>query len=93
MYIYVDVSRGSGVGTATAHGLDDREIEVRVPMGFKNLNFSIPSRPILGPTKPPIQCVQGALYQGVKLPGREAQHSPPTSVEVTKTPTVSWRSS
>jgi hypothetical protein len=39
----------------------------------------------LRPTQPPIQCVSGALYPGVKRPGREADHSPPTSAEVKKT--------
>jgi hypothetical protein len=31
---------------------------------------------------PPIQWVLGALSLGVKLPGREANHSPPSSAEV-----------
>jgi hypothetical protein len=33
------------------------------------------SRPALGPIQPPIQWVSGALSLGVKLPGREADHS------------------
>jgi hypothetical protein len=36
----------------------------------------------LGPTQPPIQWVPGALSLGVKRPGREADHSPPSSAEV-----------
>jgi hypothetical protein len=36
----------------------------------------------LGPTQPPIQWVPGALSLGVKRPGREAGHSPPSSAEV-----------
>jgi hypothetical protein len=36
----------------------------------------------LGPTHPPIQWVPGALSLGVKRPGREADHLPPSSVEV-----------
>jgi hypothetical protein len=43
---------------------------------------SITSRPVLGPTQPPIQWVLGTLSPGVKWPGREADHSPPSSVEV-----------
>jgi hypothetical protein len=35
-----------------------------------------------GPTQPPIQSVPGALSLGVKRPGREADHSPPSSAEV-----------
>jgi hypothetical protein len=36
------------------------------------------SRPALGPTQPPSQ---GALSLGVKRPGREGDHSPPSSAE------------
>jgi hypothetical protein len=39
------------------------------------------SRTALGPTDPPIQCVPGSLSLGVKRPGREADHSPPSSAE------------
>jgi hypothetical protein len=42
------------------------------------------SRPALGPTQPLIQYVSGALSLGVKLQGREADHSPPYSAEVNK---------
>jgi hypothetical protein len=34
---------------------------------------------------PPIQWVPGDLSPGLKRPGREADHSPPTSAEVKKT--------
>jgi hypothetical protein len=36
----------------------------------------------MGPTQPPIQWVPGDLSLGVKRPGREADHSPPSSAEV-----------
>jgi hypothetical protein len=36
----------------------------------------------LGPTQPPIQWVRGAPSLGVKRPGREADHSLPSSSEV-----------
>jgi len=39
-------------------------------------------KPVMGPTQPPIQEVPGALSQGVKRPGREADHSPPSNAEV-----------
>jgi hypothetical protein len=42
------------------------------------------SRPALGSTQPPIQWVTGGSFPGVKRPGREADHSPPTSAEVKK---------
>jgi hypothetical protein len=40
------------------------------------------TRTALGPAQPPIQWVLGALSLGVKRPVREADHSPPSSVEV-----------
>jgi hypothetical protein len=54
------------------------------PGKVKNFLFST-SRPVLGPTQPPIQWVPGALSPGVKQPEREADHSPPTNAEVKKT--------
>jgi hypothetical protein len=44
--------------------------------------FSTASRMALGLTQPPIQWVAGALSQGVKQLGHEADHSPPCSAEV-----------
>jgi hypothetical protein len=39
--------------------------------------------PALGPTQPPVQWVPGVLSPGVKArPGRDADHSPPSSAEV-----------
>jgi hypothetical protein len=43
--------------------------------------LSTSSRPVMGPTQPRIQWIPGALSPGVKRPGREANHSPPTSAE------------
>jgi hypothetical protein len=68
-------SRDSVVGTATGSGLDDS------PGRIKNFLFSNLSRPALGT---PIERVPGALSLGVKRTGREADHSPPNSAEVTK---------
>jgi hypothetical protein len=44
--------------------------------------FTTVSRMALGPTQPPIQWVSGAPSLAVKRPGREADHSPPSSAEV-----------
>jgi hypothetical protein len=49
---------------------------------MKNFHFCISSRPVLGPTPPSIQWVQGALSPGVKRQESEADHSPPTCAEV-----------
>jgi hypothetical protein len=69
------------------------------PGRVKNFLYSTASRPALGSTQPPIQWVLGVLSQGIKRPGREADHSPPASAEAkkmwiyTSTPhTPSWRS-
>jgi hypothetical protein len=40
------------------------------------------SRPALGPTIPPMQWVPEVLTPGLKRPGRETDHSPPSSAEV-----------
>jgi hypothetical protein len=50
--------------------------------GLEIFLFITASRTALGPTQPPIQWVPGALSLGVKRPGREADHSPPSSAEV-----------
>jgi hypothetical protein len=54
--------------------------ESRLELGI--LLFAAVPRLTLGPTRPPTQWVLGALSPGVKLLGREADHSPPSSAEV-----------
>jgi hypothetical protein len=44
--------------------------------------FTTMSRMALGTSHPPIQCIPVALSLGVKQPGHEADHSPPSSAEV-----------
>jgi hypothetical protein len=70
----------SSVSIATGYGLYDRGVGVRVPEGSRI--FSKSSRPALRFTQSPIQWVRGAVFPGVKRPGREVDHSPPTSAEV-----------
>jgi hypothetical protein len=50
--------------------------------GLGIFHFDIASRPALGPTQSPIKWVAGVLSLGVKRPGREADHSIPSSAEV-----------
>jgi hypothetical protein len=57
-------------GIAQCYRLDDRGFESQQGLGI--FLFATASRPALGPTQAPIQWVPGALYLGVKLPGREA---------------------
>jgi hypothetical protein len=76
-------SRNSSVGIALSYGLDDRGSRVRFRGGgLGNFLFATASRTALGPTQSPIQWVPGALSLGVKRPGREADHSSPSTTEV-----------
>jgi len=58
-----------------------------IPLSFQDefdfrFLYFLPSRTALGPTKPPIQWVPGALSLRVRRPGCEADHSPSSSAEV-----------
>jgi hypothetical protein len=77
-------SRDSSVGIATSYGLYDRGVGVRVPVGSRFFLFSMSSRPALGPTQATYPMDTGGFFPGVKRPGREDHHSPPTSAEVIK---------
>jgi hypothetical protein len=77
-------SRDSVVGIATSYGLDDRGGRSSSPGRVNNFLFSKSSRPALRSTQSPIQWVPGALSLGLKRPGREVHHSPPTNAEVKK---------
>jgi hypothetical protein len=83
--VFPRMSRDSSGGVATGYRPDDEGAGVRVPVGGKNFHFSMSSRAAVVPTQPPIHCVPGALSPGIKRPGREADHSPPTTAEVKKT--------
>jgi hypothetical protein len=76
-------SRDSAVDIATGCGLDDQGFGIRVPMGQEVSLLHVFQT--LGSIEPPIEWVLGALSQGVKRPGRGADHSPPTSAEIKKT--------
>jgi hypothetical protein len=65
--------------TVLDYGLDDQELESRQGLG---IFLNTASRPALEPTQPPIQWVPRTLSLGVRLPGREDDHSPPSSAEV-----------
>jgi hypothetical protein len=55
---------------------------VQVQVGAGNFSPHHHIQTALGPTQPPIQWVPGDLSLGVKWPGHEDDHSPPSSAEV-----------
>jgi hypothetical protein len=69
------VGRALGCGLDGVLGFDSRR-------GLEIFPFTTASRTSLGPTQPLIQWVPGALSLRVKRPGREADHSTPSSTEV-----------
>jgi hypothetical protein len=62
------------------YSLGDTIVDFYIDMGI--FFFATASEPALGPAQPPIQWVLVTLSLGVKRPGREADHSPPSSAEV-----------
>jgi hypothetical protein len=52
------------------------------PIILRNVElFLLDVQTVLRLTPHPVKCVEGALSPEVKLSGREADHSPPTSAE------------
>jgi hypothetical protein len=77
---------GSSVSVVSGYGLDDWAIEVRFLAEAKGF-FVYPrvSRPALGPAQLTLRWVPGGPFPGSKArPGRDADHSPPSSAEVVK---------
>jgi hypothetical protein len=75
-------SHDSSVGIALGYELDDRGSRVPFAVGAGNFSLNHRVQNGLGPTQPLIQWVPGAISLGVKRPGREADHSPPSSAEI-----------
>jgi hypothetical protein len=78
-----NTSQDSSVGIATGYGPDDRMIGFRFPTEAGNFSphHSVHTGSVW-PTQPPVQWVTGALSLGLKRSEREADHSPPSSVDV-----------
>jgi hypothetical protein len=65
------------------YGLDDRAIEVRSPAGAKDFSCSFCVQ--TGSGARPASCTMGTggpFPGGIARPGRDADHSPPSSAEV-----------
>jgi hypothetical protein len=75
-------SRNSSVVIALGYGLDDRCSRVRFPVGAGkfSLHHHVQNGSGAQPASYPIS-TRGS-FPGVKLPGHEADHSPPSSAEV-----------
>jgi hypothetical protein len=74
---------GSSVSTASGYGLDDRAIEVRSPGEAKKSSSSLCVQ--TGSGAHPASCTMGTggpFPGGKARPGRDADHSTPTSAEV-----------
>jgi hypothetical protein len=80
------------VGIATSYWLDDRRVGVRVLVGSRIFSSVCRSDRLWDPLNLLSNGYRGLFPRGVKRPGREADHSPPTSAEVKKTCKPSWRS-
>jgi hypothetical protein len=76
--LYKKRNRDSVVAIATGHGMDNRGVAVRVPVGSRIFY----SRRPVWLWGPPGLLSKG--YRGVKRQGREADHSPPTSAKAKK---------
>jgi hypothetical protein len=76
------MSRSSLVGKENGCWLDDRGVRSMSPGEVKNCHLSIPSILALGLTPAHIQWVKRTLSLGLKLQGRETDHSLQTSAEV-----------
>jgi hypothetical protein len=76
-------SPGSSVSIVSGYGLDDRAIDVRSPAEAKDFSSSLCVH--TGSGAHPAYCTMGtgAPIPGSKArPGRDADHSPPSSAEV-----------
>jgi hypothetical protein len=77
------VSRVSSVSIVSGYGLDDRAIEVRSPAGANDFSSILCVQ--TGSGAHPVSCTMGTggpFLGGKARPGRDADHSPPSSAEV-----------
>jgi hypothetical protein len=75
-------SRDSSVGIALGYGLDDRDSRVRLPAAAGNFSLHHRVQNCTGTHPASYPMGTRGSFPGVKPPGREADHSPPSSAEV-----------
>jgi hypothetical protein len=82
-YIYTIKSRGSSGSIVSDYGLDDRVIKVRSPTEAEDFSSSLCVQTGSGahPASYPVG-IGGPFPGGKARPGRDADHSPPSSAEV-----------
>jgi hypothetical protein len=66
----------------TEYGLDGREIGVDPRQRQKNFPLASVSRPALGASSLLYNGYRGSFPEAIVQPGRDANHSPPSSAEV-----------
>jgi hypothetical protein len=77
------MSRGSSGSIVSDYGLDDRAIEVRSPTGAEDFSSSLCVQTGSGAHPASYPMGTGGPFPGDKVrPGRDADHSPPSSAEV-----------
>jgi hypothetical protein len=73
------LSRGSLVSIVSDYGLDDRAIGFRSPAGAKDFSSSLCVQ--TGPLSLRYNGYRGSFPRGKARPGRDTDHSPPSSAE------------
>jgi hypothetical protein len=76
------VERDSSVGISLGYGLDDGGSRVRFPAGAWNFSIHLHAQNGSGAHPAPYPMGKRGSFPGVKRPGHEADHSPPSSTEV-----------
>jgi hypothetical protein len=82
--IYKAYKQSVSVGVANGYGMNDRAVGIRGLIGLRIVSSTRCPDRLWGSPKPSLHCVTTAISPGVKRPGREADHSLPTSAEVKK---------
>jgi hypothetical protein len=82
MIILFILSNGTGIAQSVHGRAISWTTGVGIPVGQEIVLLSTASRQTLWPIQPPIQWVSGGCFPGVKLTGREVDHSPPSCAQV-----------